>query len=79
LTIIPGRNVQKDGCKERVLKPSTTESEGIRNVFLTLNWYEPIGQSPDFSEEKEVTFDNLQELVKFLKQNRWIAEKVGYR
>ena len=50
------------------------ESEGIRNVFLTLNWYEPIGQTPDFSEEKEVTFDNLQELGEFLKQNRWIAE-----
>ncbi len=26
------------------------ESEGIRNVFITLNWYEPIGQTPDFSE-----------------------------
>ena len=40
-------------------------------MFLTLNWYEPDG-------EREVTFDNVQELAKFLKERPGIAEKVGY-
>jgi len=39
---------------------------------------EPIGSGPGAVEEKEVTFDNVQELGEFLRKNRWIAEKVGY-
>ena len=47
-------------------------------LYISLNWYEPIGSGPGLDEEKEVTFDNVQELGKFLKQNPGLAEKVGY-
>ena len=47
-------------------------------LIISLNWYEPIGSGPALDEEKEVTFDNVQELAKFLKENPGLAEKVGY-
>jgi len=50
----------------------------IKDPYLSLHWYEPIGSGPGLHEEKEVTFDNLEELGKFLKQNPGLAEKVGY-
>ena len=49
----------------------------IKDPFLSLHWYEPIGSGPGMDEEKEVTFDNVQELAKFLKENPRLAEKVG--
>ena len=39
------------------------------------NWYEPIGSGPG---EKEVCFDSLEELGKYLRENPGLAEKVGY-
>ena len=50
----------------------------IKDPFISLHWYEPIGSRFGFDEEKEMTFDNLEELWKFLKQNPRLAEKVGY-
>ena len=55
------------------------ESEDkIQDPYLSLHWYEPIGSGPGLDEEKEVCFDNVKELGKFLKQNPGLAEKVGY-
>ena len=55
------------------------ESEDkIQDPYLSLHWYEPIGSGSEAVEEKEVTFDNLEELGEFLKQNPRLEEKVGY-
>ena len=50
----------------------------IKGPYVSLHWYEPMGQIPDFTEEKEVTFDTLEELGEFLKQNAGLGQKVGY-
>jgi len=52
--------------------------EPYQGCLYILKLDEPIGSGPGLHEEKEVTFDNLQELGKFLKQNPRLAEKVGY-
>ena len=56
--------------------------QGVRiptvRARLSICCYEPIGSAPGLDEEKEVTFDTLQELGKFLKENPGLAEKVGY-
>ena len=51
--------------------------EPYQDAYISLNWYEPIGSGLGAHEE-EVTFDNVQELGKFLIENPSLAEKVGY-
>lgn len=57
------------------LKKAMTEK---KDPYLSLHWYEPIGQIPDFTEEKEVKFNNLQELGEFLRLHPRLADKVDY-
>ena len=44
----------------------------IQDPYISLHWYDAGGQ------EQEVTFDNVQKLGEFLRENPGLAEKVRY-
>ena len=44
-----------------------------QDPYVALHWYNATG------EEKEITFDNVQELGQYLRENPGLGEKVGYR
>jgi len=50
------------------------ESEDkIQDPYVSIHWYNAVGK------EKEVCFDSFEELIKFLRENPRLAEKVRYK
>ena len=54
-----------------ILSPSKALSIWFQDPYVSIHWYNAVG------EEKEVCFDNVQGLAKFLRENPGLAEKVG--
>jgi len=58
---------------EMVDKWMKEKEDKHQDSYVSIHWYNAIG------EEKEVCFDNVQELGQYLRENPRLAEKVGYR